>query len=91
MMTTETRSQLIEQMHIMQINHDRMCRDFDRQNELLAKEQQEHLLTKGSLMVRTKQLEDARSKATTVAVSGIAIYGVAVGFIIGYLFKMLAG
>ena len=54
------RDELVEHIRIMQANHDRMCKDFDARNELLEKEQQAHLLTKGTLMVRTEQLAAER-------------------------------
>ena len=51
---------LLEEIRIICANHDQMCKDFDARNELLEKEQQAHLLTKGTLMVRTEQLAAER-------------------------------
>lgn len=51
---------LLEEIRVIRANHDQMCKDFDARNELLEKEQQAHLLTKGTLMVRTEQLAAER-------------------------------
>ena len=59
-MLLEYINQQTEEIRIMQTNHDKMCKDFDARNELLEKEQQAHLLTKGTLMVRTEQLAAER-------------------------------
>lgn len=52
--------QQAEEIRVIRANHAQMCKDFDARNELLEKEQQEHLLTKGTLMVREAELAEER-------------------------------
>lgn len=52
--------QQAEEIRVIRANHAQLLKDFDARNELLEKEQQEHLLTKGTLMVREAQLAEER-------------------------------
>ena len=49
-----------EEIRVIRANHAQLLKDFDARNELLEKEQQEHLLTKGTLMVREAELAAER-------------------------------
>lgn len=49
-----------EEIRVVRANHAQLLKDFDARNELLEKEQQEHLLTKGTLMVRDAELAAER-------------------------------
>ena len=51
---------LLEEIRVIRANHAQLLKDFDARNELLEKEQQEHLLTKGTLMVREAELAAER-------------------------------
>ena len=51
---------LLEEIRVVRANHAQLLKDFDARNELLEKERQSHLLTKGTLMVRTEQLAAER-------------------------------
>ena len=53
-------NQQAEEIRVIRANHAQLLKDFDARNELLEKEQQAHLLTKGTLMVRTEQLAAER-------------------------------
>ena len=52
--------QQAEEIRVVRANHAQLLKDFDARNELLEKEQQEHLLTKGTLMVRDAELAAER-------------------------------
>lgn len=51
---------LLEEIRVIRANHAQLLKDFDARNELLEKEQQEHFLTKGTLMVREAELAAER-------------------------------
>ena len=59
-MLLEYINQQAEEIRVIRANHAQLLKDFDSRNELLEKEQQERLLTKGALMVRTEQLAAER-------------------------------
>ena len=53
-------NQQAEEIRVIRANHAQLLKDFDARNELLEKEQQDHFLTKGTLMVREAELAEER-------------------------------
>ena len=60
--TADLIDQQAEEIRVIRANHAQLLKDFDARNELLEKEQQEHLLTKGTLMVRDAELAAERRR-----------------------------